>query len=464
VFPEVIGETLQDVVIAHDERFIRLEFINTTINFILFGGSKNNIIVTNKQEVIITAFKHNHDLLGKNIDKSFSKNLSFEEFPKDSTLMNVLSKCDMLLGKYYAEEVCIRSGYDPHTIVSSLTGDEVNIIKHLAKQIREECLNSKHYVLINSGLGQHLLSLIPLAKHTEIEEYFESVSSAVTARISLTLRDARFYGLYKKLKAFLEKEKTRLVKKTSMLTFENLSKEREDLYTLRAELLFSYFNPKEKGGDKITLKDYSGNELEIPLDSKLTIIENANRYFEKSRNSRIEMKNRKERLPKLLALLEKYDSALTRLNSVKTIKELEKLENFADYEFGMSVAENKPEGESRFRTFDLGEGFFLYVGKNSVNNDELTTQFAKQNDLWFHARGIGGSHAVLRIEKNQKPTKQIIKKAAEITAYYSQARKAKYIPVAYTLKKYVRKPKGVNSGTVFLEREEVVMVEPKLPV
>ena len=239
--------------------------------------------------------------------------------------------------------------------------------------------------------------------------------------------------------------------------------EREALYKLRAELLYSCPNPKEKHGEMIILKDYEGNDIEIPLDKKKTLLENAERYFEKSRNTRREMKIRKERLPQIIALIEKYNNALEKLETAKTGKELEKLESFADYDFGMSVAENRPDAESRFRTFDLGEGFYLYVGKNAANNDELTTNFAKQNDLWFHARGIGGSHAVLRIEKNQKVTKQIIKKAAEITAYYSQARKAKYIPVAYTFKKYVRKPKGVNTGTVMLEREEVVMVEPKLP-
>ncbi|MFA6571939.1 MAG: NFACT RNA binding domain-containing protein, partial [Bacteroidota bacterium] len=94
----------------------------------------------------------------------------------------------------------------------------------------------------------------------------------------------------------------------------------------------------------------------------------------------------------------------------------------------------------------------------------LTMRFAKANDIWLHARGSGGSHAVLRMSsKEAKPPKQILIKAAEITAYYSQARNAKYTPVCYTYKKYVHKPKGSNPGSVVISKEEVIMVEPKLP-
>jgi len=126
--------------------------------------------------------------------------------------------------------------------------------------------------------------------------------------------------------------------------------------------------------------------------------------------------------------------------------------------------QNEETGAStKYRQFDLGEGFILYVGKNAANNDELTMHFAKPNDIWMHARGSSGSHAVLRINKDQRPPKQILQKAASITAYYSGAKKAKWTPVAYTYKKYVHKPKGANPGSVVISREEVIMAEPKLP-
>ena len=120
---------------------------------------------------------------------------------------------------------------------------------------------------------------------------------------------------------------------------------------------------------------------------------------------------------------------------------------------------------SKFREFDLGEGYILYVGRNSANNDELTVKFAKANDIWMHARGSSGSHAVLRhpMNKEHKPPKYILQTAAGITAYYSKQKNAKYVNVAYTFKKYVNKPRGAAQGAVVMSKEQVIMAEPKLP-
>lgn len=86
-------------------------------------------------------------------------------------------------------------------------------------------------------------------------------------------------------------------------------------------------------------------------------------------------------------------------------------------------------------------------------------RFAKHNDLWFHARGVSGSHAVLRHNGKGKTQKILLKKRLP----YSSARNASYTPVAYTEKKYIRKPKGAHPGAVVMEREKVVMVSPGLP-
>jgi predicted ribosome quality control (RQC) complex YloA/Tae2 family protein len=152
------------------------------------------------------------------------------------------------------------------------------------------------------------------------------------------------------------------------------------------------------------------------------------------------------------------------LDSIHDIKELNKFVNRNTKVLGIKKQGNKTlDASEKYKVFDLGDGFTLYVGKNAANNDELTMKFAKANDLWFHVRGISGSHAVIRIEKGQKPGKHIIEKAAAITAYYSKMRNAGLTPVAYTEKKYVRKPKGANPGQVLITKEKVVQVVPALP-
>jgi predicted ribosome quality control (RQC) complex YloA/Tae2 family protein len=118
-----------------------------------------------------------------------------------------------------------------------------------------------------------------------------------------------------------------------------------------------------------------------------------------------------------------------------------------------------------FRIFPLGEGFEVWVGKHSKANDLLSFKYTKQNDLWFHVRGTSGSHTILKIPKDFEGTipKDYIKTAAEIAAFYSKAKNAKNIPVAYTEGKHVQKYKGAKSGSVVIKSEKVVKVNPKLP-
>ena len=190
------------------------------------------------------------------------------------------------------------------------------------------------------------------------------------------------------------------------------------------------------------------------------MIENANKYFEKAKDSEKRQKIKGLMHDSLIDKISRLNNLRINLSETDNMKRIEKLKEENPEFFG---DDNKDSAVSKYRVFDLGEGYTLYVGKNAANNDELTMRFAKPNDLWFHARGSSGSHAVLRLNKDEKPPKQIIKKAAAVAAYYSGAKNAKYVPVCYTYKKYVSKPRGANPGSVTLTREEVVMVEPGLP-
>ena len=89
---------------------------------------------------------------------------------------------------------------------------------------------------------------------------------------------------------------------------------------------------------------------------------------------------------------------------------------------------------------------------------------ARPEDLWFHARGVSGSHVVLRRGgRKDAPGKRVIEQAAAIAAYFSKARTSRMAPVAYTEKRHVRKPRKAEPGLALMTREKVVMVEPRLP-
>jgi predicted ribosome quality control (RQC) complex YloA/Tae2 family protein len=122
-----------------------------------------------------------------------------------------------------------------------------------------------------------------------------------------------------------------------------------------------------------------------------------------------------------------------------------------------------PEGFAP-RRYVLPGGWEVWVGRSAKQNDELTHRWAAPRDLWFHARGAQGSHTVLRIGSGKgEPPREIIAAAAAIAAWHSKARNSKLVPVAYTEKRYVRKPRKSPVGTAMMLREKVLMVEPGVP-
>ncbi|MCU0411384.1 MAG: NFACT RNA binding domain-containing protein [Bacteroidetes bacterium] len=109
-------------------------------------------------------------------------------------------------------------------------------------------------------------------------------------------------------------------------------------------------------------------------------------------------------------------------------------------------------------------GFQVWAGKSSENNDLLTTRHTGKEDLWFHARGVGGSHVVLKVHPGKgEVSRAAVQDAASVAAFYSKMKNASLVPVTMCLGKHVRKPKGASAGTVMVEREETVFAEPRLP-
>lgn len=462
LFRSLIGEVLQNVLLHENNRIIQLDLLNTKIYFYLFGGSNSNLFAVNKEGMIIESLKSSKELAGTKIELPEPNMLEFSQFSNDTKIIEALSKCNYNLGRYYADEVLYRVEKNPETKLYMLSKDDIDEILSIAERVKAECFTANEYYHYDTDDGL-LFSLIPLSQYSNLKEKFNSVSDAIARRVYSEIRENKYNSLYKELFSKLNREKKRLEKNIEILRDETSAIERVDRYRLYGELLLSYPNQKNKSIKEIILMDYEGNEVKIPLDEKKNILENANKYFEKSRKAKEEYRIRKKRLPEMELKLIKIDSAVKLLNEAETYRELEIAGKKLKEITGNKLMDTQENTTTKFREFNLGERYFVYVGKNASNNDELTMKFAKPNDYWFHARGSGGSHVVLRTIKDEKPPKEIIKKTASIAAYYSQARNAKYVPVAYTQKKYVRKPKGANTGSVIISKEEVIMVEPKLP-
>ena len=224
-------------------------------------------------------------------------------------------------------------------------------------------------------------------------------------------------------------------------------------------------NTLKSGESSIELKDvyYNDKIIRIKLDPKLSPNQNADYYFNKAKDSRtnyeksLKLKNEAEKY------FDKLKSIEEKLSGSTTLDELDKIMS----ELKIKSHQNKNDKEEisiKFKQYLVDNKYRVYVGKDSTNNDLLTTKFAKQNDFWFHARSVSGSHVVLKVENTKEPIpKSVLKKVAALAAFHSKAKTSGLAPVAYTLKKYVVKRKGMPVGQVSLIKEDVLMVKPEIP-
>ncbi len=127
-------------------------------------------------------------------------------------------------------------------------------------------------------------------------------------------------------------------------------------------------------------------------------------------------------------------------------------------------AEPDPDTRFRPRSFRTREGWTVLVGRSNEGNDHLTHRMAHPEDYWLHAHGVSGSHVVLRREgRKDNPSAKTLEEAAAIAAFFSKARHSRKVPVLYTLKKYVRKPRKAKPGLAVCTREKTLLVAPKDP-
>lgn len=232
--------------------------------------------------------------------------------------------------------------------------------------------------------------------------------------------------------------------------------DKREKFKLYGELLSTYGYQLEAGLKEAVLNNYyTGEDIRVPLDPDKTAIENAKSYYDKYSK----LKRTYEALSTLT--VETHDT-LEHLESIRMALDIAVLEDdlnairdeMADYGYMKRHTDGRPKGKgksgrqvSRPFHYVTEDGFHIYIGKNNYQNDELTFKFANGGDWWFHAKGIPGSHVVLKTEGREIPDR-VFELAAGAAAYYSSARGGDKTEVDYLERKNVKKPAGSKPGFV----------------
>ena len=293
-------------------------------------------------------------------------------------------------------------------------------------------------------------------------EILHKTKNAIEACNLFYLEFSKRYYLLKEKNAALKaiEKRHRQTQNYIDKTLKNIEKvENKMRYEEFGHILMANLHAVEPRSKSVELFDFYTNEqITIPLKDNLTAQKNAELFYRKGKNQKLEIDNLYQNLDKKEEQLKAFESQLEEINNFESLKEMRKFlkENKIKV---TNLQENEPD-ELPFKVFEY-QDFQILVGKNSKNNDLLTQKFAYKEDLWLHARGVAGSHVVIKYRAGKPFPKSVIEKAAQLAAYYSKSKSDSLCPVIVTPKKYVRKPKGAALGAVVVEREDVVMVEPK---
>ena len=351
-----------------------------------------------------------------------------------------------------AQEICFRAGLDGDIPAGSQTPEALERLYDtflaLLKQIASGDFQPN---IIYEKKTPIEFAALPLTLYADKDAVsFDSVSEVLEhyyeEKNTLTRIRQKSADLRKIVQTALERN----IKKYDVQLRQMKDTEKREKYRIYGELLNTYGYGAEPGARSLEALNYYTDEMiTIPLDDTLTPSENAKKYFDKYGKMKrtfealseltIEVKAEIEHLESIAAAL---DIALQEEDLVQIKEELIESGYIRRKGGGKKI-----KVTSRPFHYLSSDGFHMYVGKNNYQNDELTFKLASGNDWWFHAKGIAGSHVIVRTEGKELPDRTF-EEAARLAAWYSKGREQEKVEIDYLQKKNVKKPNGAKPGFV----------------
>lgn len=445
-------------------------------------GKHSNIIFCNEDGTIIDSIKHVSSQMSSvrevlpgrtyfipdTMEKSDPLSVSFAEFQR------VLTEKPMPLAKavytsftgispVVAEEICYLSGID-----SALTPRELSedLLTHLYRQftLYFEEVTAGHFspAIYYHGAEPKEFSALPLTHFSQyIRKEYDSISRLLedyyAEKNTLTRIRQKSFDLRRVVQTALERNR----KKYDLQAKQLRDTENREKFKVYGELIHTYGYNLEPGAKKLEALNYYTNEMiTIPLDSTKTPQENALKYFEK-------YNKQKRTFEALTSLIEETRDDISYLESVSNALDIAlseddltqiKEELIESGYIRRKFTKKKVKITSKPFHYLSSDGYHIYVGKNNLQNEELTFHFASGNDWWFHAKGIPGSHVIVKTNGEELPDRTF-EEAGKLAAYYSKNRGSEKIEIDYIEKKHVKKPKGGKPGFVVYYTNYSLMID-----
>ena len=375
-----------------------------------------------------------------------------EIFSRPQTLQKSIYTSYTGISPVIASELCFRADLEGDRPSCAINEEEkLHLYHHFSWMMEDVREGNFAPNIVKKGKEPIDFAAVELTQYADLEAApFGSISEVLetfyAAKNVYTRIRQKSVDLRKVVSTVLDRSR----KKYDLQLKQLKDTEKREKYKVYGELINTYGYGLTENAKKLEALNYYTNEMvSIPLDPQLTPQENAQKYFDKY--------NKLKRTFEALAeLTQETKEEILHLESVSTSLDIATSEDDLAQikeeliQFGYikkRAAGKKTKTKSKPFHYLSSDGYHMYVGKNNFQNEELTFKFAVGNDWWFHAKGIPGSHVVVKTNGDELPDRAF-EEAGRLAAYYSKGRENDKVEIDYLQKKNVKKPNGSKPGFV----------------
>lgn len=308
---------------------------------------------------------------------------------------------------------------------------------------------------------------LPLQSRSGKSEHFDNLNTLLDVYYDRQERYTAFASRRQTLFKQIDQQRERLAKKIAKQEAELAQANDGETYRLWGELLSANLYRVPANVTEVLLENFYDNNcpVTIPLRPELSPAGNAGRYFKrfsKAKGAKQAIENQLTTNSEELRYLDTLSDSIARCEDERTLKEIQREAAQSGYIKASHGRKQSKEREGApLPPYQMEiDGFTVLIGRNNKQNDMLTLRTAAKDDLWLHTKDIPGSHVIIRRDNRQAVPDDVIAQAAQLAAYYSQARDADKVPVDYTEVRHVKKPKGARPGMVIYFEQTTIYVKP----
>ena len=296
---------------------------------------------------------------------------------------------------------------------------------------------------------------------------FDSVSGMITAFYGEKEEKTRMRQKSADLRHVVSNALDRVNRKAVLQERQMKDTEKREKYRIYGEMLNTYGYGAEEGAKSLEVINYYTNEpLTVPLDPTLSASANAQKYFERYNKLKRTADALKDQIEETRADREQLESCLAAIDMAESEADLaeirRELTDFGFVQKKAAVTKGKArEARQKPLMFISSDGFTMYVGRNNYQNEEVTFKIGSGGDMWFHAKGMPGSHVIVK-SGGRELTDRAYEEAGALAAWYSSGRKAGKVEVDYTERRNLRKTNGGKPGFVIYHTNYSLMAVPSL--